>query len=148
MTQNWHVLHQYVRKGKSLNVPTNPLGQCFLTVTHLRVNLPSTNEAESTLKCCISSSECVHCVLFLYLVLLLDSSGFHSSVWLLVWGQSHSCGPWLPAPLPGNTWLLEPGHHSHRSYCTGEMGGQNFSFLSIYYWWSDSWTKNTRFIWH
>lgn len=50
----------------------------------------------------IRYSKHLHCF-FLYLVLQLDSSGFHSSVWPLALGQSCSCGPWLPAPLPGNT---------------------------------------------
>lgn len=70
--------------------------------------------------------------LFLYLVLPSDSSGFHSSVWLLAWGQSRSCGPWLPAPPPGNTSLLEPGCHSHRSYCTEGAGGDRTFNLSLH----------------
>lgn len=79
-----------------------------------------------------------------YLVPLWGSSEFHSSVWLLAWQKSHNCGPWLPAPPPGNTSLPEPGYRSHRSYCT-EGQKRTGPFFLTYYWWSHiqfkySWT--------
>lgn len=71
---------------------------------------------DQVLKYCISCIK--HSCLLTYLSALLDSCGSHSSVWLLASGQSCSCGPWLPDPPPGNTWLLEPERRAHTSSCT------------------------------
>lgn len=116
------------KQNRQINAPLNSSGHFRETLSH--------SDAFILLWWGWKCAEILHhthtLCLFLYLVLLSDSSGFHSSVWLLAWGQSRSCGPWLPAPPPGNTSLLEPGRHSRRSCCTEGHEGTGRLYFSLH----------------